>query len=342
MPSYKLTFGDRILTYPGWAGYVSMGDPSYSLFIDQTEHGTITADRMSGINGEIVTLGNIPDAGYQFGSYGITGAELTGNQFAFSGANVTAGGTFEEAVYTLTLQTDGHGTIAATQTTGHAGDTVTLSNTYNTYYRFNNYTQTGGTLNGSTFTFGNQDATAQANFKVNVFTASGGFEKGSNQTVTSYGSDGLKTATIGPKYAITSYHTSNVPTSYYATSNRWKPPTGISAYKISLNPKMTVTAKIEGGWDKTLFSKANFASVVGSTKSNTQSNTASGGNATSSYTWNYNKSFTSNTLNVNYSISGNIQAQGYYYYSQGRKYGANATYIANNTNGTWTATGYIP
>ena len=312
----------------------------WNLNILQNEGGLISADMLSGYDGDVVTLSNTPDAGYQFAAYSLTGAELSGNQFAFSGSDVTAEGAFEEAVYTLTLQTDGHGTIAATQTTGHAGDTVTLSNTYNTYYRFNNYTQTGGTIAGNTFTFGNQDATAQANFKVNVFTASGGFEKGSNQTVTS--NQDLATAAVGPKYATRSYSTTNVPASYYATSNRWKPPTGLSGYQITLNTKMTVTAKTEAYSYTGFFVKANFASLVGSTKYNTQSNTAQAQNTTKTYTWNYNKTLTSNTLNANYGISGNIQAQGYYRYSQGRRYGATATYVAANTNGTWTATGYIP
>lgn len=172
---YKLQYNGMTLAYPGWNGYVSWenAEVAYNLYLQQQIGGTITADKLSGMNGEIVTLGNTPSAGYQFNSYGITGAELSGNQFAFNGSDVSAEANFEEAVYTLTLQNDGHGTIAATETTGHAGDTVTLSNTYNTYYRFNNYTVTGGTINGSTFTFGTQNATAKANFKVNSFTARG-------------------------------------------------------------------------------------------------------------------------------------------------------------------------
>jgi len=32
MPSYKLTFGDRILTYPGWNGYVGYGSIPYQRY----------------------------------------------------------------------------------------------------------------------------------------------------------------------------------------------------------------------------------------------------------------------------------------------------------------------
>lgn len=75
--------------------------------------------------------------------------------------------------YILTLQTDGHGTLTADKITGYAGDTVTLTPTNNTYYRFNNYTNTGGTISNNIFTFGNGNATAKANFKTNDFTAKG-------------------------------------------------------------------------------------------------------------------------------------------------------------------------
>ena len=239
----------------------------------------------------------------------------------------------------LTLETDGHGTLSADVLSGFEGDTVTLSPTYNTYYRFSGYDCTGGTIEGNTFTFGNENATAFAGFSGNAFTASGGFEKGSNQTVTSEGTQGLKTVIIQPKYAITSYHTSNVPASYYATSNRWKPPTGLSAYKITLNPKMTVTAQLESTSFTSLSAGADFTTLIGSTKTSTVSNSTHNALAV---TWNYNKTVTSDMLNVYVGISGNIRAKGYKGTANARLFSAVTTYIANNTTGTWTATGYIP
>ena len=44
----------------------------------------------------------------------------------YTGSDVTAKATYTQKVYTLTLQNDGHGTISASKTTGHKGDTVTL------------------------------------------------------------------------------------------------------------------------------------------------------------------------------------------------------------------------
>jgi len=76
-------------------------------------------------------------------------------------------------MYTLTLQNDGNGTLTATKLTGYAGDTVTLTPTYNTYYRFSGYENTGGEIVGNTFTFGEDNATAKAYFSGNLFSASG-------------------------------------------------------------------------------------------------------------------------------------------------------------------------
>lgn len=78
-------------------------------------------------------------------------------------------------MYTLTLQNDGNGTLTATKLTGYAGDTVTLTPTYNTYFRFSGYENTGGEIVGNTFTFGEDNATAKAYFSGNLFSASGYF-----------------------------------------------------------------------------------------------------------------------------------------------------------------------
>lgn len=101
--------------------------------------------------------------------------QYNGMTLAYPGWNGYVSWEKKPSFHTLSLQTDGHGTLTADTLTGFAGDTVTLSPTYNTYYRFSGYDCTGGTIAGNTFTFGNEDATARANFKVNNFTARGNF-----------------------------------------------------------------------------------------------------------------------------------------------------------------------
>ena len=66
--------------------------------------------------------------------------------------------------HNLTLETDGHGTISATKTTGCSGDTAILTNTPATNYIFSGYSVTGATLNDNILTFANQDARAKAWF----------------------------------------------------------------------------------------------------------------------------------------------------------------------------------
>lgn len=173
--TYKLQYDGMTLAYPGWNGYVSWEEMVriYNLQLIQSNGGTISSNAVSGYNGDIVTLSNVPSAGYSFNTYNITGSTLTGNTFSFNDTDVTVEPSWTHNVYNLTLQNDGHGSIAAGKTTGHSGDSTNLSTTANTYYQFNNYSVTGGTINGNTFTWGNENATAKANFKlqtsVNVY-----------------------------------------------------------------------------------------------------------------------------------------------------------------------------
>lgn len=233
-------------------------------------------------------------------------------------------------IYTLTLQTDGRGTLTANTLTGYPGDTITLTPTYNTYYRFNNYSNTGGSIAGNVFTFGDSDATAQANFKVNAFTASGGFEKGSDVNCKSpVANNGTSTANVGSKYITASYHTSNVPTAWYNTSNRWKVTSTVSAYKITINANMGFQTQFE----KKNYGAAKISawSIIGSTTGNLQ--TWSTQTANNVY---YSKTITSTSTGVNYGVAGKLYAETFIGHE------ATASYIANRTTGTWTATGYAP
>lgn len=230
----------------------------------------------------------------------------------------------------LTLETDGHGTLTANTLSGYAGDTVALSTSYNTYYRFSGYGCTGGSIASNTFTFGNQDATAKAFYKPNAFTATGNFEKGSN--IDCYVNGTVNTTKIPAKYALHGAHTGDIPAAWYNSSNRWKVTTAPSAYKITLNTKMHLSgakrAKSDGYW-------ITACSLIGSTKTQSQSWSDTGAGWSGNYF--YNKSFTSNSTGVNYGVSGCLKASGY-----GSNWTARAYYYANGTSGTWTATGYAP
>ena len=116
----------------------------------------------SGYKGTEATLVDEPAWNEKFSSYSITGATLTGNNFILNN-DVTAQANYETAK-NLTLQTDGHGTIAANRNSGFIGDQVTLSNTANSGYEFSNYSITGATLTGNKFNFIGNNVIAKAWF----------------------------------------------------------------------------------------------------------------------------------------------------------------------------------
>ena len=68
--------------------------PTRHLTINQSVGGTVTANKTTGHDGDIVTLSNTATGNYHFSSYSITGATLTGNQFEFNNSDVTAQASF--------------------------------------------------------------------------------------------------------------------------------------------------------------------------------------------------------------------------------------------------------
>lgn len=326
------TFGTENATAKAW-----FSANNYTITTANDGHGTCTCNKNSVTGGSTATLSNTPATHYAFNSYQVTGGSVNGSTLTVT-SDCTAKATFTAKKYSITLQTDGHGKLTCNASTATGGQTVTLTPTYSSYYRFNNYSITGGSVNGNTLTV-TANCTAKANFKVNSFTASGGFEKGSNVTCSAHGNSVTQTAVVPAKYATTSYHTSNVPTAWYSTSNRWKVTSTVSAYKITLNTKMTLQGQKLKSTAYTNGAAATALSLVGSTQSNSQSYVTPT-NSTANQTWKYSKSFTSNTTGVNYGVSAKLSAfgrmvtQGYY--------DGVSKYIATATTGTWVATGYIP
>ncbi len=319
------TFGTNDATAKAWFSAIN-----YTITTANDGHGTCTCNKNSVTGGETATLSNTPSTHYAFNSYQVTGGSVNGSTLTVT-SNCTAKATFSAKHYSITLQTDGHGKLTCNASTATGGQTVTLTPTYSSYYRFNNYSITGGSVNGNTLTV-TANCTAKANFKVNSFTASGGFEKGSDVSISTTGTSNNNYS----KYAITSYHTSNVPTGWYATSNRWKP-SNASAYKITLNPKITVTGKSShngsmGG--QAYGTSAWVCTNVNGSYTNTGNKVMTG---TAGGSFDYTKSFTSNAQG-NYYISARLHVYG----GTSNSITAYGGFKASTITGTWTATGYAP
>ena len=146
---YKLVYGN---------------DTVYNLHLDQVIGGTITANKMTGYYGDVVTLYNNPSSGYSFDNYSVTGSTLTGVQVRFNREDIYVAPSFIHNVYNINLQQTTGGTITSDKSTGYYGDTVTLYNTPAEHYGFRDYSITGATLTGNQFKINESNVTAKANF----------------------------------------------------------------------------------------------------------------------------------------------------------------------------------
>lgn len=141
-------------------------DPIYTVLLNQTAGGTITATPTTGFSGDVITLNATANAHYSLTGWGVTGATITGDQLTIGSSNPSVVGKFQEDTkYNLTLQQSTGGKITANKLTGYSNDTITLSNTPSSNYVFNSYSLTGATLTGSQFKFGTSNVTAKANFR---------------------------------------------------------------------------------------------------------------------------------------------------------------------------------
>ena len=147
---------------------------NFTITTQDNGNGTLVSNISSGYRGASATLTPTPNEGNQLIRYEVTGSTVTGNTVEIKNSDIIVRGIFDKPTYNLTLSSTGPGNLYANKTTGHSGDTVTLTPVKDmNYYANTGYTVVGGTISGNTFTFGNSDATACANFGDNYFTAAG-------------------------------------------------------------------------------------------------------------------------------------------------------------------------
>lgn len=151
---YYITYGGNRLAFPGATGSVAWEDvlTVYNLSLASVSNGAISADKLSGYDGDVVTLENTASAGYTFNGYSVTGASLTGNQFVFSGSDVTASAAFKQNMTTAWIvgspsahaygyAYDGSTLLTSWNTTGSASAEIPINCTFkissvaNTYIR---------------------------------------------------------------------------------------------------------------------------------------------------------------------------------------------------------------
>lgn len=223
LTSNKFAINDGDVTAQGIFTYY----PTRSVTVTQQTGGTVAASPTTGHDGDVVTLSNTANSHYTFGSYSVTGATLTGNQFKFNGGNATAKGTFiADPIRTVTLQTTSGGTINANKLTGYDGDTITLTTaTTAQHCHFGSYSITGATLTGNSFKLNGSNVTAKANYIPEMYlqtvTASGYLKQNetTDYTVRFPGNGTTWGATKGYVYGVITNSSNNFPSYLKRTQN---------------------------------------------------------------------------------------------------------------------------
>jgi hypothetical protein len=309
---------------------------SRELTLENGDHGVLSADKMSGFSGDVVTVDATTDEGWYLSAIALTGAEATGFKFMFTGSDVTALGEYTDVGFPITYLSDEHVSLTGDTTIFIPGsEGITLDSGYDAYYRISGYDITNGSIiDGKLVPTG--PCTIKAVETPNYFTATGNFEKGSNVTCdagTKYGSTTIY-SNVGQKYALHVGHTGDIPSSWYATSNRWSP-SDASAYSITLNAKMQFTGRIAPDYNGAA-AYMTGVTLVGSTQNQSQTFSVT---TYAAATRSYSKTVTTTTQST-YGVSGRLGSKKYTAGGTTRR--GIATYIANGTTGTWTATGIAP
>lgn len=86
------------------------GSHKLSRYIDVYELSTVdcSADKTTGYKGDTITITGTPAWNEKTSSCSVTGATLTGNQFDFTGSDVTAQANYETAKNVTLQATDGN------------------------------------------------------------------------------------------------------------------------------------------------------------------------------------------------------------------------------------------
>lgn len=214
---------------------------SRDLTLENGDHGVLSADKMSGFSGDIVTVDATTDEGWYFTGLNVTGATATGNQFMFVGNDVTAEGLYTDEGYPITYLSDEHVHLTGDQIYVPGSEGITLDSGYDTYYRISGYDIENGFINEEGLLIPTGPCTIKAIEKVNAFSASGKFnmntqsnnfiiEKNTTHHAYSYA---YYTAGVNvpDSFKNNTYNSTNNGTNY-SRSDCWRPTGNISGYEF--------------------------------------------------------------------------------------------------------------
>ena len=126
----------------------------YTIIIEPTENGTVTADKQTANLGETVTLTITPNEGYELdeihvmnGTTQVAVTITTEGKYTFvmPAGNVEISATFKMTDYTIIIEPTENGTVTADKQTANMGETVTLTITPNEGYELDEIHVMNGT-----------------------------------------------------------------------------------------------------------------------------------------------------------------------------------------------------
>lgn len=172
-----LTIGSGNINVQAEFVAVTPPDPTYTITVETSGHGTASASAKSGKQGETVALTAAADEGYQFKGWTLLHGEdavLTGDLLTIGTGNVTVRADFEplpppEPIYTVTVETNGHGTASSSASSGKYRDTVTLNATPDTGWRLKTWHIVQGMdsfVTDNVLTIGTENMTVRAEFEL--------------------------------------------------------------------------------------------------------------------------------------------------------------------------------
>lgn len=128
-------------------------------------NGSISVDKTSAKPDEVVTVTATPDKGYEVDKIKVNGSEISGNTFYMTGVPATVEATFKLKQHKVTVNNTEGGTVTASPDKGYKGETVTLTVSPEKGYALDKIICNDQTLDGLSFTFGDDDVTITPEFK---------------------------------------------------------------------------------------------------------------------------------------------------------------------------------
>ncbi len=179
----------------------------YMIKIGDSSDGRINvsvngkSDEGTAAEGDKIKLEAIPRSGFEFARWLIAGVELTDEQllksvveFTMPAGDVSAAAEFtdaETAKYTVKVTNDGYGTAKADVEVAKAGETVTLTATPDSGYKFNKWTVVKGNIiiKDNKFTMPESDVEIKAEFAKTSSGSIGGSSGGTRRPSSSSSAD---------------------------------------------------------------------------------------------------------------------------------------------------------